>query len=354
MSDAPERPGQVTVAAWLIMGGSVLLVASVFERIAGLHTLETQRAVEKFLAEPPGDGLGLSTDDVLGILRVLCMVAGACAAAAAILGFHVLRRSKSARVGLAVLAAPLFVSGMAAGGFLASFIAAASVMLWLQPSRDWFNGIVHKPARPEPRTSPDPPAPPPPGPRAVSGFGTRAAGASVDPATHAATTTATVTSTGPTLTGAATSGQTRSAHGVRPRSVLWACILTWAFGGFAIAAMAFSVLMLLTVPDLIFDELDRQNPNLAADGLTHATIATATYVISAIVIVWSCAAIAFAAFAFRRVRWARHALLACAALAAVVCLAGAVFNLLLALPLAGSVVAVSLLLRPEARAWFRS
>ena len=50
---APTRPRQVTLAAWLIMGGSVVVVLTVFERVAGLHSLETRQSVQKFLSEPP-------------------------------------------------------------------------------------------------------------------------------------------------------------------------------------------------------------------------------------------------------------------------------------------------------------
>ena len=102
---APTRPRQVTLAAWLIMGGSVLVVLTVFERMAGLHSLETRQSVEKFLAEPPADGpraRGLRGARHPARLR---MVAAGCATAAAILGYQVLQRSRSARVALTVLAA---------------------------------------------------------------------------------------------------------------------------------------------------------------------------------------------------------------------------------------------------------
>src|SRR4029453_13458828 len=147
----PPRPRQVTLAATLIMGGSVLVVVMAFDRMAGLHTLETREAIEKFLAEPPGAALGLEVQGVLDILRVFGMVAAGCATAAAILGYHVLQRSRGARLALTLLAVPLFLSGMVTGGFLSSVVAAAAVMLWFQPSRDWFNGVVRE-ARPTPST----------------------------------------------------------------------------------------------------------------------------------------------------------------------------------------------------------
>ncbi len=110
MSDAAlPRPRQVTMAGWMIIGGSLLVVVTVFERMAGVNDLETRDAIEQFLSQPPGDGLGLDVPAVQSLIRVFSMIAGACAAAAAILGFHVLRRHKGARLALTVLAVPLFL-----------------------------------------------------------------------------------------------------------------------------------------------------------------------------------------------------------------------------------------------------
>lgn len=348
MSDLPARPRQVTLGAAIIMGGSALIVASVFERVAGLGSLETQKSIEQFLSEPPGDGLGLSAEDVVTALRALSMVAGACATAAAILGFYVLRRSRSARMGLAVLALPLFVSGMAVGGFLSALVVAATVMLWFQPARDWFDGVVRRPAveaaaamagprRPEetPARTPEetsvapPTAPPSTEPRPMSGFGTTPVGY--------APTVATAPIGGPAP---------------RPARLLWACILTWTFCALAIFAMALSVLVLLAAPDLVFDELHRQNPDLSSEGMTDSAIKSATYVTAAVVLVWGGAASFFALQAFRRVAWGRTALLFSAAVAAAVCLVFTIFNFLMALPLVACMVTVSLLVRPDVRAWF--
>ena len=97
----------MTLAAWLIMVGSAIVVAMVFDRVGGLHTLETRDSVERFLAEPPGSDLGIGVDGVITLLRVVSMVTAGCATAAAILGYQVLRRSRSARLALTVLAVPL-------------------------------------------------------------------------------------------------------------------------------------------------------------------------------------------------------------------------------------------------------
>ena len=44
-----------------------------------------------------------------------------------------------------MLAVPLFVTGLVTGGFVSSVVAAAAVMLWFQPARDWFDGVVREP-----------------------------------------------------------------------------------------------------------------------------------------------------------------------------------------------------------------
>ena len=148
------------------MVGSVLVVLSAYERMSGLHSLETQEAISDFLSKPPGDELGLSRDGAQSVLRLLALVAGAAAAAAAILGWQVLGRSRSARVALSVLTVPLFVGGMAVFGFLAALVVVAIVMLWVQPAKDWFDGVspVARVAAaaptPTPPASPAPIAPP--------------------------------------------------------------------------------------------------------------------------------------------------------------------------------------------------
>jgi hypothetical protein len=341
MTDAPPRPRQVTLAAWMIMGGSALIVAMVFERVAGLGSLETQESIQTFLAEPPGDGLGLDLNGVTTILRILAMVAGACATAAVILGYHVLHRSRSARLGLAVVAGPLFVCGMAAGGFLSAVVAAAAAMLWFQPARDWFDGKAAAPVERERTGEPGapsvfqapPPPPPPVEPRPMTGFG----------ATTSEAWTSSVRPTGPPRT---------AAPAARPAQVVWACVVTWTFCGLAILVMGMSALVLLAAPDLVFEELYRQNPDLRSEGLSETEIRSATFVLTAVLVVWGGAAMVFAVQAFRRVRWGRTAMLVSAALAGAVALVGAVLNIVLALPLAACLVTISLLLRPEVRAWF--
>ena len=331
---SPPRPRQVTLAAWLIMVGSALVVLTVFDRVTGLHTLATRESVQKFLAEPPGRDLGLGVEGVLSIIRTVAMVAAGCATAAAILGYQVLRRSRSARVALSVLALPLFLSGMVTGGFLSSVVAAAALMLWLQPSRDWFDGVTREaPTTPTAPTTPPAPTPPPPpvatGPeRPHPGFGRVAPGPPV-----------------PLPTGGTDSHE-------RPAAVAWACVLTWACSALAIVMMLVSVVALVADPGLVLEELNRQNPELVAQGVTEDLLRTVTYVMAAVVVVWSVAAILLAALVWRRSERARRALVVSASVAAVFLLFSTLGQFLLVLPLAACVVTLALLVRPDVRAWF--
>ena len=346
------RPRQVTMAAWMIMGGSVLVVASVFERVSGLNGLETQEAIERFLAAPPGTGLDLDVEGALAIIRAVSMVAAGCAAAAAILGFHLLKRSRGARLGITLLAAPLFVSGLVAGGFLSSLVAASAVMLWLEPSRDWFNG---KPAKPPPepeRRTPErsaPTAPPPAssGARPHQGFGSVPPGPSAFPgASHAAQSALQTHQSlhGPSLT-------PPPAPPPRPDSVLWACIVTWVFSGLAGLTMAALALVIVASPETFFDELRQRDPTFDTQGFSDGSLANLIYVTAAVTVVWSSVATVLAILLFNRVSWARIALVACASGAGAVCLVTAVGSLVMVAPLLGCGVTIALLLRREVRAW---
>jgi hypothetical protein len=319
-SPAPERPRQVTLAAWLIVIGSVLVVLSAFERMSGLHSLETQEAISDFLSQPPGDGLGLTHDGAQSLLRVLALVGGGAAAAAAILGHQVLSRSRSARVALTVLALPLFVGGLAVFGFVSALVVVSVVMLWLQPAKDWFDGVT--PAPPPARvvgtvagTTPGRPfqTPGPPPPLPSRGY---------PPAT-------------------------------RPASMTGACIITWVACGLALCVMGLTVLVLAATPDLVFDEVKRQDPGFDMGGLSEDEVRRAAFIGCGIAGVWCLAAIGFAVAAFQGLRWGWVAMLASTAAAGVASTLLMVGSLVMVAPLAASAVTVGLLLRPESRTWCR-
>lgn len=321
---APTRPRQVTLAGWLIMVGSAIVVAMVFERIGALHTLETRESVEKFLAEPPGSDLGVGVDGIITLLRITAMVAAGCATAAAILGYQVLRRSRSARLALTVIAVPLFLTGMVTGGFVSSVVAAAALMLWLQPSRDWFR---------EPGTTTSAPRTGALAPRMSSPAGTPTPAAWVPPTTDASAPTGTP----------------------RPSAVLRAAVMTWIFSGLTALGLMVTAAVVAVSPDTLLDDVHRRSPDLAEQGISDDLLLGVTFVMIAGLVLWCVASAVLAALVLRGVDWARIVLIIFAALAAVLSLLALIAGaFLLALTLTASVSTILLLVRPDTAAWFRS
>ena len=325
------RPRQVTMAGWMTVIGSTLVVVAVFETMAGLNSIETREAVEKFLAEPGAAGLGLDVEGALTLLRVTATVAAGCAAAAAILGVYVLKGNRGARVGLTVLAVPLFLAGFAVGGFLSFVVAASAALLWMPPARAWFNG-EEPPSRPAPaaRTTtgePPPPSSPTDQPPAPGPFPTGAGGERVVP--HAP-----------------------GGRPDRPNAVVLACVLTWVLCVLAVVFTVMGAWLVSADPDLVQSQLERQDPELIERGLTQRALEVSTQITAVVASLWSGVAVGLAVLTYRRVPWARVALMVSAALAGVVCLVASLGSFLLVLPAAGCAVSFSLLLRPEVRAWF--
>ncbi len=336
------RPPQVTLAGWLVVAGSVVVVLMAFDQVSTLRSLENREAVEEYLSKPPGNSLGLGVQGALTLMRITAMVAAACAAASAILGWQVLQRSKGARVALSLLAVPLFVSGLIGGGVVSAIVVAAIVMLWFQPARDWFDGIARAPIpRPEPtRDLPthdlpthDPPLtrdplldlPPPTSPP-------------LHPTPYAAAPVAM----------ALVPSVAR-----RPLPVVWACVLTWLFSAAAFVLLAITLAVMLGAPQTLIDEVYRQNPDIADQGVSDAVLRTTVYVTCAVGMTWSAGAVALAVLAWRRVRWAATGLLVSAGAAGCLCLLVVVGSFVLLLPLIACGATVAFLLRPEARLWFR-
>ncbi|MBB3090694.1 hypothetical protein [Nocardioides albus] len=344
------RPGQATLAGWLIVLGSLLTVVGAWDQISGLRSLDTRERVEKVLAEPPLAGSGIELDNILDLMHIMALVTGAMAAAAVILGWHVLQRNKQARLALTVIAAPLFLAGMFGGGFWSTLAAVAVVLLWMSPTRDWFDGV--SPAKPEARDSGDPDqtsyvAPPRPE-------------AATDPAGSSDATTGAVRlseNQPPPWTGAIAQ-PANAAPKRRPGAMTAAAVLTWIGSGFTALMMLASAVTATANPDLILEQLraqakgDEAMQEMASLYTTDIVVASAWA--GAILVGLVClAAAVFAFFAIRRHSWARIALMISAAVSGLSLLLFA-----LAFPpavvLFGAAVATfSFLLRPEVAAWFR-
>lgn len=382
MTDKPalERPRPVTTAAFLVVAGSVLLVFTLMETLGSLRGTDMRQSVEEILAEPPGNGLGISVDQVLDGLHVLGLVAGALAAAAFVLGIFVFQGHRGARTALTVVTV-LLVMTMPVSGVMPVLLAVAIGMLWSRPARDWFNGVTPsesassagsaRPAGPEARgrlrsdaggppagrpavPPPAPSAPPSSGgwqPKPASGWQPRPAAGwgTPDPSGQPGS-----GQPGPEQPGQTAQGQApaygqygQPAYGQptygqpdygdpgygqapgwgsstgadrdpdkRPTSVTVACVLTWVGGGLMAAAMLIAVLLLAAAPDAVVDELR------AELNLSRGEVVTLAWSVTLTFLVWSLASVVLAVLAFRRSQVGRILLAASSVMTALLSLLG--------------------------------
>ena len=324
------------MAAGMVITGSALVVVTVGEQLASINSLETRRAITDFLDTTPGTGLDVT--QALTVFRTGLMVVAGCATAAAVLGFHVLRRSRPARLGLTLLAVPLFFGGMATGGFLTALVAASSLMLWMNPSRAWLDRTP-LPTQPEEQRptqqSPGWPPPPPVVPPQAEA-----------PPPH------------PTPYGAPAPQDPSlppypPPPARRPDALVWACVLTWAGSSLAVALLAASLTLIVADPSLVFAEMERQNPDLLSEsGVSRADLERTTYAVIGAAIVWALAAVVLATLTYRGNAGARVGLQVCAGVAAVICGVAAIGSVVMLFPAGACLATVVLLGRPDVRAWF--
>jgi len=347
-SKALPRPPQVTMAGWVTIVGSVFVVIGVWEVIANLRSLDTRESVEQMLSEAPMKGSGIGVEEWLSILHTVSLVAAGCATATAILGWHVLKRSRGARVGLSVVAVPLFFSGLFAGAFLSSMVAVATALLWTKPSRDWFDGIAATPPRPSRPHAPGsaersggwPPGPstasPPSGP-STSLPPPQGSPYPLPPP--------------PGMPPMATPSQRPAFSTARPTELLQACLVTWVCAGVVLLGSAMVVLALAVQPSLAKD-LYEQDSSFADAGLTPSTVRSFFLALFSVLAVWSAGAVVLAIFAFTGRNWARLGLVGCAVTAGMFCLAVALGSPFLILPALACGATAFLLLRPRVHTWF--
>lgn len=354
MSEKAPRPGQATFAAWLIIGGSVILVMTAWQRISSLHTLEVQEELHRVLSEPPFAGTGLGVEGLKTLIRVLSMIGAATATASAILGVEALRRSTSARLVLTLLAPLVLIGGFAVESLFGPMVVAGVVMLWLRPTRDWFAGrpwvsATAPPAsrRPDPfaprsdaaEEPPTPPAAPaPPAPTESPAAGEQPApfpGRYGEPQP---------------MTGPAASAYVPRAR--RPGALTAACVTVWVSCALTAGFMLLLSLVMALARDDFFAELERQQPDLNMQGMTHAELATGVFVMTGVTVVWCVVAVVLAVLAFRRAQWARIALVVNTAVAGLVLLAATLVNPVLVVLLAAALVTLWLLLRADVTAWY--
>lgn len=302
------RPGQVTLAAWMIIAGSVFVVVSVFDRMGNLHTVEFRAAIEKFLAQPPGDDLGLSVGGVQQVLKVIWMVAAGCATATAVLGWQAMRRDRSARLALTVLAVPTMLAGAFAGGFFAAVVAASTLSLWTQPARSWFREAPGSATGQDQPAVSQPPAPPPPAMPPAMGPAMGPAVGPVPPYAH--------TAYPPLVT-------------VRPAAVAWAAGITWVSTILTFVLLVGIAVLVASDGDRLVADMRRREPaTFERSGVTDHMLLVTTVAMVVLLALWAIGAAVLAWLFWRGQEWARITLLVstlvAAALAAIGILAGGV------------------------------
>lgn len=337
------RPSQVTMAGWMIMVGSVIVVVTVFDQVAALRSVRMREAIEAFLSEPPGSGLGLTVNGARTILKALALVAAGCATAAGILGWQILRRDKAARLALTLLAAPLFLTGIVAGGFFSALVAAAALMLWTQPARDWFDGVVRPREAAAPVAQPAQPAQPAPdAPNAPS-----------------APSAAPVGPVGPPDAPAPFPN-----FGVplpampplvlpRPAAVTWAAALTWVFSGLSMLVLVGSAVLFAQDPHEVVAQAREQQGSLDVAGVSDSMLIAGVVFMLVLFGLWAVIAAVLGYLVWRGQEWARIVLIVSGFLTMAVAVLGVVAGGITLPLLVASGVVVRLLLTPAAAAWCR-
>jgi hypothetical protein len=326
------------MAGVMVMLAATFVVLSVWDTVSRLRSIETRESIEKFLADAPGSGLGLSVESMIQVLHGISIVAALSSVAAIALGWQVLQRSSQARMALSVLAVPIFVTGLVAGGFMSSLVAVATAMLWLSPSREWFAGLpIPEPVKP---VKPDQ--------------------ARRDANVHALSGRAAEQSPGqsqtpsaPLSTDAPPAGWsvTAPAPEKRPDPVTVALVLTIVVAGIVFAMTLVSLVLIASQPDLVLEELHRQNPDLEDQGVSETLLLTTSYVSGGLALVWSALAIVLAVLMAGRRAWAARGLLICAATCAFFCVIATLASPVALIPAAAAIATVSCLRRPDVRAW---
>ena len=385
-STAPgPRPREVTIGGWAIPVASAILVVVAFDRMATLRSVATRDAVTSAISDGWARGLGLTVEDVLGLMRAALFVSGTAAAITGVLGIFVLQRHARARAVLTVAAVPVVLTAPVVGGVLGVVIGVGTALMWTRPARDWFAGrqpAVREVARPGPgwtgpasepsedagRTAsgwapppapPVQPAPPPP----TWGWGEPPPGPVVAPPGHPAPYPAPYPAAFPApysrhheqapsppphqpwrpqVAGPRTPGV--------PAPVRVACILTWVFSLLTGGVYLLLILAMVADRDGVLDLL-HDNPDVRDTSLNDDQLVGLVLAISAVVLLWCLAAAALAFLTWRRQVWAWILLLVSTGVAATFGLVVLPFSLL---HLAACATTFVLLLRGSTRAWLRN
>lgn len=391
-----DRPRQLTMAGWFVVVGSVFLVASVFDSVANLNSVDTRQSVTDALTTGSGAGLGLSVGTALTLMRVGLTVAAVCAAAAAVAGFFVLRRHRGARLLLAVLAVPLLVTAPLTGGLMGALVVAATMTMWNGQARDWFAGRPVRQAQPlggrgpqgggttaprkanpfdqhgdlgagpehMPGQQPDQQSGPQPDRDPQSSSAPDASSGSATPPSVAFPSRQPAATPGfgalrpddrSVLTdprgpqpGSHPGAPGDQAAGPVPPGVKIACYATWVFSGIALVMSVVAMVVLATNPDVFVTPLVG-DPSFERFAVPRESIVPSLWLLAVLGAGWCLGACVLAGFTWRRHDWARWLLAFSAGFAFLLALAafpvGMIHQLACALTIGG-------LFNATTRAWF--
>jgi hypothetical protein len=128
-------------------------------------------------------------------------------------------------------------------------------------------------------------------------------------------------------------------------------VLTVLVAGIVFAMTFVSILLIASQPDLVIEELHRQNPDLEDQGVSKTLLLTTSVVSGGLAMLWSAAAVVLAVLTAGRRAWAARGLLISAAACALFSIIATLASPVALIPAIAAVATVSCLRRPEVRAW---
>lgn len=345
------------MAGWMVVIGSLFSIVTAFEVLGRVRSLETREAIERFLAEPPGSGMGLDVEGVIQVLQVTATAAAVIASMTAVLGYFAVRGDRRARTGLAVLAIPLFLTGLAVGGFLTSLVAAACGLLFVSPSREWYDG---KPI----------PASPLGGPGSGEKRDSKSAGPAPSGESQA----------GPTQPGAGQPPPAEQPYGAphsspytspyatatrqpwpapgperqsRPPSVSIAVALTLVASSIVLLLSLVGLVAIAAAPELMVDEMQRTRPDILEQGLTREALVVTALATTATLVVASLLAIGFAIALLTGKKWGATGLMVMCLLTVAFCMVAAISSFVALLPGVAALLVLVNVRHRQTQAWLQ-
>jgi hypothetical protein len=82
------RPRQVTIAVGMGLFGCFIFVIALIDAMGATYSLAARNAIKDIIGQPPYDGMGLTVEEILRVIRVVIYGMGAAAAVGFVLSFY--------------------------------------------------------------------------------------------------------------------------------------------------------------------------------------------------------------------------------------------------------------------------